>query len=165
MSHHPTLLGIQIIFGQLAAVLESLTDDELSSKTESLFGASVGQHMRHIADMFLQLNLGYANGIVDYEKRERNTAYESHVGEALHILEQIKQEANKEEKDLLLKIQHSADGATLKTSYYRELHYCFEHAIHHMALIRSTLKLFPHVELPSHFGVAFSTIEYQVSQK
>lgn len=164
MSQHPTLLGIHIIFGQLSAVLQSLSDEELTLKSENLFGASVGQHVRHIADMFLQLYAGYNNGIIDYEKRERNAAYESHVKDALHILQQIKEQANKDDKDLLIVVQHSDQTSTLKTTYYRELHYCFEHTIHHMALVKSTLKLFSHVELPSHFGVAFSTIEYQVSQ-
>ena len=37
-----------------------------------------------------------------------------------------------------------------------------EHAIHHMALIQVAVKnAFGHIELPPHFGVAYSTVQHQ----
>jgi len=50
----------------------------------------------------------------------------------------------------------------MNSSYFRELQYNIEHAIHHMAIIKIAIgACFTEVELPANFGVAYSTVRYQ----
>ena len=56
------------------------------------------------------------------------------------------------------------EGAIQKmdSSFYRELAYNIEHAIHHMALLKVAVnQTLTYIELPQNFGVASSTIRYQ----
>ncbi len=50
----------------------------------------------------------------------------------------------------------------IPSSVARELLYNIEHAVHHMALIQvAVTNAFPSIELPPHFGVAYSTVQHQ----
>ena len=52
----------------------------------------------------------------------------------------------------------------MKSSFYRELSYNIEHAIHHMALLKVAVKqTLTYISLPENFGVASSTIRYRAS--
>ncbi|TAG65626.1 MAG: DinB family protein, partial [Runella slithyformis] len=51
-----------------------------------------------------------------------------------------------------------------QTTLSRELVYIAEHAIHHLAILKIALRAhFPDIALPVHFGVAYSTVQYQNS--
>ena len=63
---------IQKVFVQLSESLHQLTDAEYSQPSKILFNASIGQHVRHIIELFLCLEKGYENGVVNYEKRKRD---------------------------------------------------------------------------------------------
>ena len=54
----------------------------------------------------------------------------------------------------------------INSSVERELAYNIEHAIHHMAIIKIAVNtVFPRVQLPQNFGVAYSTVRYQKSAR
>ncbi len=63
---------IQNVFVQLSESLHQLTDAEYSQPSNILFNASIGQHVRHIIELFLCLEKGYETGVVNYEKRKRD---------------------------------------------------------------------------------------------
>ena len=57
------------------------------------------------------------------------------------------------------------DEVAIQSSFYRELAYNIEHAIHHMALIKIGVRaLRETIKLPDYFGVASSTVRYQLKQ-
>jgi hypothetical protein len=64
---------IQNVFVQLSESLNQLSDDEYIRPSTILFNATIGQHVRHIIELFLCLEKGYGEGVVNYEKRKRIT--------------------------------------------------------------------------------------------
>ena len=53
---------IQNTFVQLTESLNELTDAEYTQPCKALFNASIGQHVRHIIELFLCLEKGYETG-------------------------------------------------------------------------------------------------------
>ena len=63
---------IQQVFVQLSQTLSELKDDEYRQPSKVLLNATIGQHVRHIIELFQCLEKGYNDGIVNYEKRKRD---------------------------------------------------------------------------------------------
>ena len=145
---------------QLQEVLESLTDEQYAAPVPVLSNASIGQHMRHIIEFFLELNKGYQNGVINYDQRKRDHAIESARTVAITKLRQVSGALGRENKSLLL-IADLGEQVQVRTNYYRELLYNLEHIVHHMALIRVGLAVVSDLVLPENFGVAVSTLKYR----
>jgi hypothetical protein len=148
------------LLGQLQEVLERLTDQQYTSPVPVLSNASIGQHMRHIIEFFLELNKGYKNGVINYDQRNRDHAIESERMEAITKLRLVSGALGKENKRLLL-IADLGEEVQVHTNYYRELIYNLEHIVHHMALIRVGITAISTLPLPADFGVAISTLKYR----
>ena len=154
------------LFEQLENCLASLSDAEYTTKSSLLFGATIGQHVRHIIELFTELEKGYAAGIVHYEKRQRNYSIETNKNLAIHMLTSILQQLEKPSKSLFLRASYETDSDQLiemPTNYYRELAYNLEHTVHHMALIRVGVTELSQVPVESNFGIASATIKYRQS--
>jgi hypothetical protein len=155
---------IQHVFVQLSETLKQLSNEEYCKQSCILSNATIGQHMRHIIELFQCLETGYENGLVNYEKRKRDYRIETEKNLALQILSELYDKLEKPDKELLLEAEDYCDAletVTVSTNYYRELVYNLEHTIHHMALIRVGVTEVSMVELPEEFGVAYSTIKYR----
>ncbi|MFT3934678.1 MAG: hypothetical protein QM726_13730 [Chitinophagaceae bacterium] len=156
--------AIQNVFVQLSASLELLSDTQYTHKSNILSNATIGQHARHIIEMFICLEDGYENGIVNYEKRKRDFVIETSRETAIGLLKKIYEGINKENKTLLLEGAYNEDDDQLisfDTNYFREIAYNLEHTIHHMALIKVGIQEVSDIELPEGFGVASSTIKFR----
>ena len=156
--------AIQNVFKQLSDSLHQLGDEEYTQPSNILFNATIGQHVRHIIELFICLENGYNTGEVNYEKRKRDLAIESNRDFANELLQKIYTGLEKPNKKLLLESnydEHSAEGITVTTNYYREIIYNLEHTVHHMALIRVGINEISTIEVPDGFGVASSTIKYR----
>lgn len=142
-------------------MLVQLSDEDYAKSIPNLSGASVGQHLRHIIELFQCLLGSYEEGILNYDNRERNRLIENSSNHALKALDAIITEYDKENKTLI--IQQMVDGCPviIETNYYRELLYNLEHCIHHQALIKVALFEIGNVSVNENFGVAQSTIEYR----
>ncbi|HEX8061527.1 MAG TPA: hypothetical protein VF473_11360, partial [Cyclobacteriaceae bacterium] len=55
----------------------------------------------------------------------------------------------------------SHEESTVETTYYRELVYNLEHAVHHMAVIKIAIRSTTLIDIPVDFGVAAATIKYR----
>ena len=124
---------------------------------------SVGEHVRHIIELFQGLELGYAAGIINYDARKRDRMIETNKELAVKLLPEICANLNKPNKYLQLEAsydEHSSESMMLSTNYYREIAYNLEHAIHHMALIRIGIQEVSTLSLSEDFGVASSTIKH-----
>jgi hypothetical protein len=146
---------------ELLDLLDQLSEKEYSKSCFELSGTSIGEHTRHIVEMFQCLNKNYDSGIVNYDKRERNVLIQTKADFALQMILDIKNSIAKENKNL--ELQQMIDGTAIKiqSNYHRELLYNLEHCIHHQALIKVAILKFENVTVDENFGVARSTIEYR----
>jgi L-rhamnose isomerase len=155
---------IQNVFVQLSESLHQLSDAEYSQPSKILFNASIGQHVRHIIELFLCLEKGYETGVVNYEKRKRDYQIETNKGIAAELLKDIYHRIDRPNIDLVMEAEDYEDSATviaIPSNYYREIAYNLEHTIHHMALIRVGINEVSAIQLPQDFGVAYSTIKFR----
>ncbi|MFC0771958.1 hypothetical protein [Terrimonas alba] len=155
---------IQNVFVQLSESLHQLSDAEYSQPSKILFNASIGQHVRHIIELFLCLEKGYETGVVNYEKRKRDYQIETNKGIAAELLKDIYHRIDRPNIDLVMEAEDYEDSETviaIPSNYYREIAYNLEHTIHHMALIRVGINEVSAIQLPQDFGVAYSTIKFR----
>ena len=130
---------IQNVFVQLTESLNELTDAEYTQPCKALFNATIGQHVRHIIELFLCLQKGYETGVVNYEKRKRDYKIETEKDFAIRLMQEIYRCVERPNIELVMQAEDYGDDASrldIPTNYYRELAYNLEHTIHHMALIR-----------------------------
>ncbi len=155
---------IQNVFVQLSESLHQLSDAEYGQPSKILFNATIGRHVRHIIELFLCLEKGYQEGIVNYEKRKRDHRIETDRSFAATLLKELYQRLSRPNKDMILEAEDYADTAEtvmIPSNYYREIAYNLEHTIHHMALIRVGINEVSSITLPDEFGVAYSTIKFR----
>ncbi|MFN5133856.1 MAG: hypothetical protein ACK5DG_00975 [Chitinophagaceae bacterium] len=156
--------SIKESFTQLNVALEQVTDEEYVQPSQNLSNATIGQHTRHIIEMYQCLLNGYDAGLVCYDHRKRDMAIETNKEFAKQLLVDIALQSNQPNKELeLTAIYGDATAEELKvsTNYYRELAYNLEHTIHHMALIKVGLKELNKSYVSENFGVASSTTRYR----
>lgn len=156
--------AIQNVFVQLSGSLEQLNNEQYTYASKILSNATIGQHVRHIIEMFICLEDGYVCGTVNYEKRKRDIKIETEKEFAVSLLKKIYEDLNKDNKSLILEAAYNDDSGELiqfDTNYYREIAYNLEHTIHHMALIKVGVREVSDIEIPEGFGVASSTIKYR----
>jgi hypothetical protein len=156
--------SVREIFTQLADSLIQLSGEEYNQKIDTLSGATIGQHVRHVVEMFVCLQKGYGIGIVNYEKRKREIAIETSKDVAIQLMEDVIASLCTNNKDLVLEAgfdENSNELNRLPTNYFREIAYNLEHAIHHMALIKIGINQVSDIQLPEGYGVASSTMKYR----
>ena len=155
---------IQTVFVQLSESLIRLTKEEYTQPSNILFNASIGQHVRHIIELFLCLEKGYETGLVNYEKRKRDYTIETDKDFAIQLLKDTYHRLERPDRELVLEAEDYEDNSSIvciQTNYYREVAYNLEHTIHHMALIRVGVTEVSTIVLPKEFGVAYSTLKYR----
>jgi hypothetical protein len=156
--------AVNTIFVQMTGSLSQLSPPQYSQSCTTLFNNTIGQHVRHIIELFQCLENGYESGIVNYEKRKRDTLIETDKELASGLLVAIHHGLNKPNKSLTLEAsydEHVTGSIAIETNYFREVAYNLEHTIHHMALIRVGITEITNIQLPEDFGVASSTIKYR----
>ena len=152
------------VFIQLTDSITRLTDEQYARPCKNLTNNTIGQHVRHIIELFQSLEKGYVTGTVDYEKRRRDPEIENNKNLACDLLHRIFHNLDKPNKELLLSASyddHSTDPVIISTNYHREIAYNLEHTIHHMALMRVGIAEVSDMILSDDFGVASSTIKHR----
>ena len=142
-------------------LLRQLSNEEFCKKNPELSLAIIGEHMRHIIELFDCLLVNYNQGIINYDKRDRDIKIQSDVNFAITIIKKHLSTIDKPNKELSLQHNCFSVEELLPTNYFRELLYNLEHSIHHQALIKVALYNFPHIKISNSFGVAPSTLEYR----
>ena len=156
--------AVNNVFVQLSATLDQLSQEQYVQPCQSLLNATIGQHVRHIIELFQCLENGYDEGLVNYEKRKRDAVIESSKDFANNLLREVHQGLDRPNKVLNLEACYEEDSSNpiiIATNFYREIAYNLEHTIHHMALIRVGINEVAEIELPAEFGVASSTIKFR----
>jgi hypothetical protein len=131
---------------ELVQLLSQLSDNEYSSSCTHLSNASIGEHTRHIIEMFECLENQYDSGIVNYDKRARNVMIQTQTDFAIASILTIQNNLEKENKKL--QVQQIIDGEEIiiESNYHRELLYNLQNKT---------------IIVDANFGVARSTIEYR----
>ena len=128
---------------------------------QALSNATIGQHTRHIIELYQCLLAGYVTGEINYDNRKRNMQLENEVAVAVDAVKEI--QVNLEQADKTVKIfcQDDDSSVSIESNYYREVIYNLEHCIHHQALIKVALLSINNIEISDGFGVAPSTLQYR----
>ncbi len=155
------LNSIQNVFYQLKDIINQLSDEDYCQPNNELSNATIGEHIRHILEMFECLVNQYEDGIVNYDKRKRDIQIQTNKEFAKVIIENILQKIDKPNIELNLCQSINNKDFIIETNYFRELLYNLEHCIHHQALIKVALLKISSVNIDDCFGVAVSTLEYR----
>jgi hypothetical protein len=156
--------AVNNVFVQLAETIRQLSPSQYVQPCTNLVNNTIGQHVRHIIELFQCLEKGYPGSSVNYEKRKRDVTIESDKELALQLLQEIYSNLGKPDKELILHAcydDQSREPIAIPTNYYREVAYNLEHTIHHMALIRVGINEVSDITLPEDFGVASSTVKHR----
>ena len=156
--------AVQQVFLQLTDSLNQLQSDQYVHSCKNLSGNTIGQHVRHIIEMFQCLDAGYQKGEVDYEERKRDKQIETDKDFATNLLKEISRQISGENKTLYLLTYYDElqeQPEKISTNYFREIAYNLEHTIHHMALIRVGLRELGDLPVDDSYGVASSTLKYR----
>lgn len=155
------IASIKENFNEIINLLEKLDSTNYTFCHPELSNATIGEHTRHIIEMYQSLIKNYESGIINYDKRERNFNIQTDKHFAINCMNAIVEEIDKPNKELML--QQGLDQVlyTITSNYERELLYNLEHSIHHQALIKVAVLKYPSIQLIENFGVAKSTIEYR----
>lgn len=150
-------------------VLLQLTSEQYTHPSSTLFGATIGQHVRHILEFYQCVFTGLETKIINYDNRNRNLLIETDSAYAIGVIDLILKQLSQNNPDEALVLEGNfctEEGKEMKiqTSYLRELAYCLEHSIHHQALIKVGLLAVNCIScVDETFGLAPATIRYRKS--
>ena len=156
--------AVNNVFVQLSGTISLLSPSQYVQQCSNLSNNTIGQHVRHVIELFQCLESGYSDDSVNYETRKRDVLIETDRDLALQLLQKIYLQLHKPDKHMVLHAsydEHSDEPISIPTNYFREIAYNLEHTIHHMALIRVGIKEVSDIEIPEEFGVASSTVKHR----
>lgn len=160
--------SVQLMQQQIMSVLEQLTDSQYHLSLDIFNGSTVGEHVRHIFDFYNCICFCSDGVDIDYNCRERNPLIESERKTAIASFSQLVNEISRFEDTKVVNVitdfstDESEERPVVLSSIGRELMYAYDHAVHHLAIIKMGIKsAFPEIVLNDHIGIAPSTIKYQ----
>lgn len=152
---------------EIKNLLESVTVEDYAKPLPILFGNSLGQHIRHILELYSSVISALDTGSINYDKRKRDIEVENNPLKAIALLKKIVANLNLIKNDLHLTLvgdysTQNEESFTIISSLYRELAYNLEHSIHHQALIKiGCVSMGKEHLIHKDFGVAPATIRYR----
>lgn len=148
-------------------LIHSLSSEQYQHKATPLLNSSIGEHFRHIMDIYFALKQGIAQGTADFNIRRRGALSERSREVALEELAQIKSWLRSLNGMANEPIKISAEVALSKTqaveltsSIARELIFSCSHATHHYAVMSVIAKLL-NVTVRDDLGIAAATATYE----
>ena len=121
-------------------LLNSISDSQYSDTSVEPYNSSIGNHMRHILDVYSCIFNGLDSGSIDFSKRERNELAEQYTSSGIayfeNIIEQLK---NLDHSTFNKRVVVSDDlGLGVVSANYTlaaALIQAHSHAIHHYASV------------------------------
>lgn len=156
------------LLDQLKEIVKNCKEEDFSKPLPVLSNSTFGQHVRHTLEFFLCLFDAKNEGLINYDNRKHDTIIETDAGLAISVIDSIQEFLSSQNEDFAISFEANytlKEGELQKmpSSFSRELAYNIEHAIHHMALLKVAVnQSLNYIELPDNFGVATSTIRYQM---
>lgn len=153
--------SIKKTLNELTCLLSQLSAADYTSQCFGLSNATIGEHTRHIIEMFQCLDKQFENGIINYDERKRDYRIQTDTAFAKETITEIINTLDKPNKTLQLQQLVDGEELLIESNYNRELLYNLEHCIHHQALIKVAVLQNEAITIDENFGVARSTIEYR----
>lgn len=153
--------SIKNTLNELTDLLSQLSAEDYVNQCHGLSNATIGEHTRHILEMFQCLEKQYDKGIVNYDDRKRDYQIQTDTDFAKQTIVDVIKTLDKPNKGLTLQQMVDGEELNIESNYHRELLYNLEHCIHHQALIKVAVLQSEHIKIDENFGVARSTIEYR----
>lgn len=155
---------------QILALLEKMDASSYGEALPLLSGATIGQHFRHIINFYECILTGLEEGNINYSNRDRNTKVETDPAFALSHFKAVLDQFVYQSDDQPISVMGSfspkteVDQLPINSSVGRELLYAFDHAVHHLAIVKIGLtNYFPHITLGANLGVAPTTQQFRSS--
>ena len=159
--------GTEIIIEQMTDLLNRIAKDTYSQPLQLFNGSSIGQHFRHIVDFYGCLNKGFSDGRVDYSLRQRDPRVETEPNYAAQMLSDYFEQMKTADETLQVEVVADFSSELNETrpvvlsTLGREMMYAYDHAVHHLAMIKMGLKATsPTLEIDKNLGVAPSTVKH-----
>jgi len=155
------------LIDQIINVIEMIPEGQYALPLDIFNGSTLGKHFRHISDFFDCLINQCDCALVDYASRNRDNDIEEIPEYAISKFGHLKGQIEKLNEEETLKVYADfqlEDGTrpVVTTTIGRELMYAYDHAVHHLAIVKIGLKSNnPDVQIPQSLGVAASTIKHQ----
>lgn len=153
------------VLSQIINLLNNLSVAQLTYKSNLLYNASIGEHIRHIIEFYRCCLSQSKNGIINYDSRPREKQLEKDPNATIKAINELLSELNNaknDKKSLHLQSQCIDSLEGVPTNLERELVFCLDHCIHHQSIIKIGLKEMGLDKLiDKDFGVAFSTLSYR----
>lgn len=150
----------------IRTLLDQLSEFEYKKPLSVLDNKSISQHVRHVLEFYQELVLGSKKGEINYDSRNRSLRVESDLHFAKEFLNLLSMEMSEILEDKMVKLQVSSpipnSMIDLQTTLFREISYCNEHSVHHLAILKiGILNEFSHIQLEEGFGIANATLHYE----
>lgn len=163
----PEILGNLEAIGQCEQVVRQLSDHDYARSLQPYVQSSIGEHVRHVLDIYNALMSASDSGVIDYNLKRRGSDIETRRTEALHEIAKIQQwlqqlKTAAMETTLIVRSELtlcSRNIADINSSLRRELVFAASHVIHHCALIGVCARLC-NLSTDDLFGVAPATASH-----
>lgn len=156
------------ILAQLKTLLKQFNNEQYTQSLHVLSNNTIGKHVRHVVEFYECLLKGIQQNEINYDNRDRNLSLENDVFYTLNLVEDIEDAIKNQTTDIPINLvvqYKSSEKILVNSTYFRELIYNIEHAIHHFAILAIAVKTnFPNITLVPNFGTAYSTIQFQEKQ-
>ena len=163
---HKVILGSIEVLHQLVQFIQQLDDDSYSCSPQPLFDSPIGNHVRHILDIYQAL-MQDQHSLIDYDQRRRGDDVESKRVAALKELVVIENwlmaldsaefETVKIVKTEVCLSQQNSEKFT--STFGRELYFASSHATHHLALLVAIAKSM-NIKINGQLGIAPATASF-----
>ncbi len=163
----PSISGNVEAIEQSLALCDLLDDNSYNYKATPYVQSSIGEHLRHILDMYLALIRQPQTRVIDYDHRRRGAPVESDLKAGISELQNIHSwltTLNAVNLDKPVTILSETSVSTQKicelpSSLRRELLFVASHTIHHLAIIK-VIATHANIATGEHLGYAPATATY-----
>ncbi len=158
---------------KITELLSSLSSERFAKVQRPYFESSLGKHVRHVLDHYLCFKRDLFQGLIDYDKRQRDCQLEkdkeyalSIVQDMLRFFEGLREDFSVDQSVQVLMCNDVAtpNGEITCSSLGRELQFLQSHSVHHFALMAAMLR-FSGDSVEQDFGVAPSTLVHESAVK
>lgn len=171
-SNQLVLQGCVEVLSQARQLLECVSDDQYQERLNSGRKSSIGEHFRHILDMFEAVKLGIQVGKIDYDRRERGGAVETDRDVCASRCEQMQHYFSRLDDESLAKnaqvktevTLYECHSIELNSSICREIIFVSTHAVHHFAIVNDIARQL-HCNVANDFGLAPATKTFIRTQR
>ena len=150
---------------QIIDLLDKIEESDYSRSVAIFSGSTLGNHFRHILDFYNCLLKGHSINLIDYSCRDRNAIVETQPLAAKKAFEEVNLSLEQLDENQSIQVRADFSGnirPIVTSSIGRELMFAFDHALHHLAIIKMGLMAsFPHIKVDENLGVSPSTLKNQ----